>query len=233
MRILVLCYEYPPIGGGGGRVAQSVAEQLAARGKAVRVQTAALGWHSSRDPRVRRRYFSDAERAARPGYLRRARDGNVFADELCTGAPANCAVEAGCDPRALCRSYGPARMGGEPPHGHTVRAHGASGRCAGRRAGPDRCPLPAGWAFREAGLAARGGGHCGELFRAGACRARLRAPGEANSQRRGPAESRSAAGLRAPRAAPLFFWGASMHRRIPNSSCRSSIASAICRGKSS
>src|SRR6516225_6461262 len=46
MRILVLCYEYPPLGGGGGRVAQSIATQMAARGHAVRVQTAALGWHS-------------------------------------------------------------------------------------------------------------------------------------------------------------------------------------------
>jgi glycosyltransferase involved in cell wall biosynthesis len=49
MKILVLCYEYPPIGGGGGRVAQSVAEQLAARGHEVRVQTAALGWRSVRE----------------------------------------------------------------------------------------------------------------------------------------------------------------------------------------
>lgn len=49
MRILTLCYEYPPIGGGGGRVAQSVAEQLVARGHEVRVQTAALGWRSIRE----------------------------------------------------------------------------------------------------------------------------------------------------------------------------------------
>ena len=49
MRILVLCYEYPPLGGGGGRVAQSIAEQMAARGHEVRVQTAALGWRSRRD----------------------------------------------------------------------------------------------------------------------------------------------------------------------------------------
>jgi len=47
MRILVLCYEYPPLGGGGGRVAQSIALQMAARGHEVRVQTAALGWHST------------------------------------------------------------------------------------------------------------------------------------------------------------------------------------------
>lgn len=46
MRILVLCYEYPPLGGGGGRVAQSIATQMAARGHEVRVQTAALGWRS-------------------------------------------------------------------------------------------------------------------------------------------------------------------------------------------
>lgn len=46
MKILILCYEYPPLGGGGGRVAQSAAEQMAARGHAVRVQTAALGWKS-------------------------------------------------------------------------------------------------------------------------------------------------------------------------------------------
>lgn len=49
MKILVLCYEYPPIGGGGGSVAKSVAEQLVARGHEVRVQTAALGWKSTRE----------------------------------------------------------------------------------------------------------------------------------------------------------------------------------------
>jgi glycosyltransferase involved in cell wall biosynthesis len=49
MRILVLCYEYPPIGGGGGNVAKAVAEQLVARGHEVRVQTAALGRHSIRE----------------------------------------------------------------------------------------------------------------------------------------------------------------------------------------
>jgi glycosyltransferase involved in cell wall biosynthesis len=49
MRILTLCYEYPPIGGGGGRVARVVAEGLAVRRHQVRVQTAALGWRSSRE----------------------------------------------------------------------------------------------------------------------------------------------------------------------------------------
>lgn len=46
MRLLILCYEYPSLGGGGGRVAQSIARQMAARGHEVRVQTAALGWRS-------------------------------------------------------------------------------------------------------------------------------------------------------------------------------------------
>jgi glycosyltransferase involved in cell wall biosynthesis len=46
VKILTLCYEYPPLGGGGGRVAQTIARQVVARGHDVRVQTAALGWRS-------------------------------------------------------------------------------------------------------------------------------------------------------------------------------------------
>lgn len=42
MKILVLCYEYPPLGGGGGRVAQTVARALAARGHDVRVHTGGM-----------------------------------------------------------------------------------------------------------------------------------------------------------------------------------------------
>lgn len=42
MKILVLCYEYPPVGGGGGRVAAQVAEGLAGRGHDVKVVTAGL-----------------------------------------------------------------------------------------------------------------------------------------------------------------------------------------------
>lgn len=43
MRILVLCYEYPPVGGGGGRIAAVVSEGLAARGHTVRVVTSHTG----------------------------------------------------------------------------------------------------------------------------------------------------------------------------------------------
>lgn len=43
MRILVLTHEYPPIGGGGGRVAQDLCEGLAARGHEIRVLTAHWG----------------------------------------------------------------------------------------------------------------------------------------------------------------------------------------------
>jgi len=42
MKILVLCYEYPPVGGGGGRVAAQVARGLASRGHEVKVVTAGL-----------------------------------------------------------------------------------------------------------------------------------------------------------------------------------------------
>ena len=43
MHILVLIHEYPPVGGGGGRVAQDLAEGLVARGHMVTVLTSAFG----------------------------------------------------------------------------------------------------------------------------------------------------------------------------------------------
>lgn len=43
MKILTLCYEYPPVGGGGGRVAAQISSALAARGHEVRVQTSRVG----------------------------------------------------------------------------------------------------------------------------------------------------------------------------------------------
>jgi len=49
MKILTVCYEYPPIGGGGGRVAASVADELARRGHQVRMQTSGLAGLSPRD----------------------------------------------------------------------------------------------------------------------------------------------------------------------------------------
>lgn len=49
MKVLVLCYEYPPVGGGGGRIAARVAEGLGARGHEVRVVTAGLGSSTTRE----------------------------------------------------------------------------------------------------------------------------------------------------------------------------------------
>ena len=43
VRILVLCYEYPPVGGGGGRIAAVVSGGLATRGHDVRVITSHTG----------------------------------------------------------------------------------------------------------------------------------------------------------------------------------------------
>ncbi len=42
MKILVLCHEFPPVGGGGGRVARDIALDLARRGHDVRILTASL-----------------------------------------------------------------------------------------------------------------------------------------------------------------------------------------------
>lgn len=51
MKILVLCYEYPPVGGGGGRVAAQVAAGLVRRGHEVKVCTAGLRHLPSREVR--------------------------------------------------------------------------------------------------------------------------------------------------------------------------------------
>lgn len=42
MKILTLCYEYPPVGGGGGRVAAAVAAGLASKGHSVKVVSAGM-----------------------------------------------------------------------------------------------------------------------------------------------------------------------------------------------
>ena len=39
MRILVLIYEYPPVGGGGGKAAEEICRYLASQGHEVRVLT--------------------------------------------------------------------------------------------------------------------------------------------------------------------------------------------------
>ena len=51
MKILTLCYEYPPVGGGGGRVAAQISGALAARGHEVRVQTSRVGQLPARGQR--------------------------------------------------------------------------------------------------------------------------------------------------------------------------------------
>ena len=67
MKILVLCYEYPPIGGGGGRVAARVAERLACRGHKVRVLTAGMR-------HLPRREVRDQIEILRPRSFRRRKD---------------------------------------------------------------------------------------------------------------------------------------------------------------
>ena len=51
MRILVLNHEFPPIGGGGGRAAESICKVLAARGHEIKVLTARLGGLPARERR--------------------------------------------------------------------------------------------------------------------------------------------------------------------------------------
>jgi len=51
MKILTLCYEYPPVGGGGGRMAHQVSAGLVGLGHEVRVQTVRVGDIPSRERR--------------------------------------------------------------------------------------------------------------------------------------------------------------------------------------
>jgi glycosyltransferase involved in cell wall biosynthesis len=51
VKVLLLCYEYPPIGGGGGRVAAQVAAGLALRGHEIRVVSAGMRHLPSRQSR--------------------------------------------------------------------------------------------------------------------------------------------------------------------------------------
>ena len=67
LKILVLCYEYPPIGGGGGRVAAQVASSLARRGHAVRVLTGGM-------LHLPRREVRDQVEVVRPFSFRRRED---------------------------------------------------------------------------------------------------------------------------------------------------------------
>lgn len=67
MKILVLCYEYPPVGGGGGRVAASVGGGLAARGHEVKVVSAGLR-HLPRQAMI------DGVEVLRPKSFRRRED---------------------------------------------------------------------------------------------------------------------------------------------------------------
>jgi glycosyltransferase involved in cell wall biosynthesis len=67
MRVLVLCYEYPPVGGGGGRVAAAVARGLAAKGCEVKVVTAGMG-------HLPRREVVDGVEVLRPRSFRRRED---------------------------------------------------------------------------------------------------------------------------------------------------------------
>jgi len=48
VKILTVCYEYPPVGGGGGRVAAQISGALASRGHEVRVQTSRVGSRPAR-----------------------------------------------------------------------------------------------------------------------------------------------------------------------------------------
>lgn len=78
MRILVLTYEFPPVGGGGGKAAEDICRYLAGRGHEVQVLTAHLkglpreetldGFHVQRISSMRRQAYK-ADLKAMGGYI--------------------------------------------------------------------------------------------------------------------------------------------------------------------
>jgi len=66
MKILTLCYEYPPVGDGGGRMAHNVGSALVRRGHEVRVQTVRMPDLPAREVR------DGVEIFRTPGFRRRA-----------------------------------------------------------------------------------------------------------------------------------------------------------------
>lgn len=75
MRALVLCYEYPPIGGGGGRVAAQVAAALAERGHQISVITAGM-------PHLPRSINIDGVKVIRVAAFRRREDTSTVLEML-------------------------------------------------------------------------------------------------------------------------------------------------------
>ena len=184
MRILTLCYEYPPIGGGGGRVAQAVAEGLAARGHEVRVQTAALGFRSARSRSRRTAWKSSARRpaAAAPDTLHRARDGSVRRGQSAPGAAHLPRLEAGRLARAFRDADRRARVGRPRLTGvpYVITAH--LGDVPGGVPEQTDPLVPLDRPDRPADLEIRRGRDRRERICAGARRARVRPPRRAHPE---------------------------------------------------
>src|SRR5215217_7139725 len=90
MRVLLLCYEFPPLGGGGSRVCEGLAKALAEQGHQVEVMTsgfAALPARVVRDGVRERRVTTLRRRADRSNAFERAAYALVMALSLLRERP--------------------------------------------------------------------------------------------------------------------------------------------------
>lgn len=156
MRILVLNYEYPPLGGGGGRLCEKLCEALAGRGHEIRVVTAGMRHLPRREERA-------GVLILRPESFRRR-------EEACS-VPEMGLYLATALPSVLreIRSWRPnvvhahfvvpsgvltplARLGGGPPCVLTAHLGDVPGGVPEQTAGLFRLVSPlAGWIWRRAG----------------------------------------------------------------------------------
>jgi glycosyltransferase involved in cell wall biosynthesis len=129
MRVLTLCYEWPPVGGGGGRAAKEIAEALARRGHQVRVQTIRFNETPAHEVAAK----VDVYRTR--GFRRRADQctplemaGYVLSSAIPTLRHL-AEFKPDLIPCAFCGSDRGLSAGKRPPITPTLRHHSASRRC--------------------------------------------------------------------------------------------------------
>ena len=159
VKILLLCYEYPPVGGGGGRVAAQVAARLASRGHQVRAVTAGMR-HLPRSE-VR----ENVEILRPPSFRRREDTCTVYEKALYILTNVWTAVRGSSVASDIVRPLcGYRTGGGRRASQASLCLDGSLGRCP-RCAGTNRSSFSSCRTVRLTGLASCRSGHSGKSFR--------------------------------------------------------------------
>ena len=143
MKILMLNYEFPPIGGGAAPVTRELCRQLADRRPRGRCGHDAFSRPAALRRGRRLSRLADAGDPQAAEHLPHARDGQLSAG----GDPAGDAAGEGkpirCDPRPLYHPDRPAGVDAEPTIPDSAADHLPRQRCAGIQPGPVRADASA------------------------------------------------------------------------------------------